>query len=68
MERGNVAEATEVFRRAYATDNGNSDQIRDNLRLALARLDAPVYEEFNQDVNFELVYQASDTIDPLEPL
>ena len=68
MEQGNVAEATEVFRRAYATDNGNSDQIRDNLRLALARLDAPVYEEFNQDVNFELVYQASGAIDPLEPL
>lgn len=65
MERGNVAEATEVFRRAYATDNGNSDQIRDNLRLALARLDAPVYEEFNEDINFELVYQGSDSIEPL---
>lgn len=65
MERGNVAEATEVFRRAYATDNGNSDQIRDNLRLALSRLNAPVYEEFNEDINFELVYQGSDTSEPL---
>ena len=38
MEQGNVAEASEVFRRAYAADNGNSDEIRDNLRLALANL------------------------------
>ena len=68
MEVGNVAEATEVFRRAYATDSGNSDEIRNNLRLALARLNAPVYEEVNEDVNFELVYQVSGTIDPLEPL
>jgi Flp pilus assembly protein TadD len=68
MEQGNVAEATEVFRRAYATDNGNSDQIRDNLRLALARLDAPVYEDTNSDVNFELVYQTTGPADPSEPL
>ncbi len=68
MEVGNVAEATEVFRRAYATDSGNSDEIRNNLRLALARLNAPVYEEVNEDINFELVYQGSETIDPLEPL
>ena len=38
MERGQVAEASEVFRRAFAADNGNSDEIRDNLRLALANL------------------------------
>lgn len=38
MERGKTAEAAQVFRRAFATDNGNSDEIRDNLRLALAKL------------------------------
>lgn len=37
MERGKVAEAAQVFRRAYALDNGESDAIRDNLRLALAK-------------------------------
>lgn len=40
MERGQVAEASEVFRRAFAADNGNSDEIRDNLRLSLASLNA----------------------------
>lgn len=41
MEKGQTGEASEVFRRAYAADNGNSDQIRDNLRLALANLANP---------------------------
>ncbi len=68
MEQGNVAEATEVFRRAYATDNGNSDQIRDNLRLALARLDSSGYETVNEDINFELVRRGSDETVSIEPL
>lgn len=37
MERGDLAEARAVFRKAYALDNGESDSIRDNLRLALAK-------------------------------
>ena len=37
MERGEVDEASRVFRHAYALDNGASDDIRDNLRLALSR-------------------------------
>ncbi len=37
MERGEIAEATGVFRKAYGLDNGQSDSIRDNLRLALAK-------------------------------
>ena len=68
MERGDVAEATEVFRRAYATDNGNSDQIRDNLRLALARLESSSYQEINEDINFELVVRGSDDTGSIEPL
>ena len=55
MERGQVSEAAEVFRRAYATDNGNSDQIRDNLRLALALLDNPAYVATNENETFQLV-------------
>ncbi|WP_458789880.1 tetratricopeptide repeat protein [Yoonia sp. MH D7] len=51
MERGEFAEAAEVFRRAYATDNGNSDQIRQNLRISLAQIEDPFYDpEQNNDV------------------
>lgn len=38
MERGQIAQAAAVFERAFAADNGNSDEIRDNLRLALSNL------------------------------
>jgi Flp pilus assembly protein TadD len=55
MERGKIAEASEVFRRAYAADNGNSDEIRDNLRLSLAMLennDNTVIQDYQ---NFNLI-------------
>ncbi|MGP6086417.1 tetratricopeptide repeat protein [Antarctobacter jejuensis] len=45
IELGEYSEASQVFRRAYALDNGESDSIRDNLRLALAKLENPVYDE-----------------------
>lgn len=41
MEQQEYGEASEVFRRAYAADSGNSDTIRDNLRLALERMEDP---------------------------
>ena len=41
MERGETAEAVQIFRKAYALDNGESDSIRDNLRIALAKLENP---------------------------
>ena len=44
MEKGDYAEASQVFRRAFATDNGNSDQIRENLRIALAKINDPSYD------------------------
>lgn len=43
IEKGELAEAVEIFRKAYALDNGESDAIRDNLRLALAKLENSVY-------------------------
>ncbi len=55
MERGEVAEASEVFRRAFAADNGNSDEIRENLRLALANLENPGNSEIQQNQNFNLI-------------
>lgn len=37
MERGEIAEAILIFRKAFALDDGESTLIRDNLRLALAK-------------------------------
>ncbi len=54
MEKGNIAEAAQVFRNAFATDNGNSDQIRENLRLALAQMADPNYDPI-QNKNVKLV-------------
>ncbi len=42
VELGEYPEAANVFRRAYALDDGESDAIRDNLRLALAKMENPV--------------------------
>jgi Flp pilus assembly protein TadD len=55
MEQGKYGEAAEIFRRAFATDNGNSEQIRQNLRLALAKREDPFYVSPNEDETFQLV-------------
>ena len=55
MEQGRHGEASEVFRRAYAADSGNSDTIRDNLRLALARFEDPAYTGVNEAEEVQLV-------------
>ncbi|KQB95847.1 hypothetical protein AL073_14325 [Loktanella sp. 1ANDIMAR09] len=69
MERGNVSEASEVFRRAFAADNGNSDEIRDNLRLALAKLENPINTEEQEYQNFNLIRRgAGDFVLMSEPL
>ena len=47
MERGVYGEAAEVFRRAFATDNGNSEQIRANLARALAKRDGSLTDELD---------------------
>lgn len=58
MEMGKIAEASEAFRRAYAADNGNSDKIRDNLRLALAKSENSYYDE-TQEQDYKLVRRGS---------
>jgi len=51
MEQGKISEAAQVFRRAFATDNGNSEQIKENLRISLAQISDPTYDRSqNQDV------------------
>ncbi|MEQ9240343.1 tetratricopeptide repeat protein [Roseovarius indicus] len=54
MEKGEIAEAEQVFRRAYAFDNGQSDSIRDNLRLALEKSDNTDYAVENEQ-DYKLV-------------
>jgi Flp pilus assembly protein TadD len=55
MERDQIGEASEAFRRAFAADNGNSDEIRDNLRLALAKLEDPSDTQDQENQNFSLI-------------
>lgn len=54
MERGEYGEASRVFRTAFALDSGQTDSIRENLRLALAKLEKPTYDEPNAE-EFALV-------------
>ena len=54
MERGETGEARRLFQRAFALDSGNSDSIRENLRLAIARTEKRVYDP-TPEANFSLV-------------
>ena len=45
MEQGKFGEARAMFQKAYALDSGTSDEIRDNLRLAIARSEKTVYDD-----------------------
>lgn len=55
MEKGETAEAIAFFRKAYAQDSGASDEIRDNLRLALAKFEKTAYPAANKQSEFALV-------------
>ena len=54
MEQGKYAEAEQVLRRAYALDDGESDPIRENLRLALAKMENSA-NTAGQNQDYELV-------------
>ncbi|MFY0596566.1 MAG: tetratricopeptide repeat protein [Cognatishimia sp.] len=55
MERGKFAEAVQSLKKAFALDNGESDAIRDNLRLALAKLENPAYDDPQLEQKYKLV-------------
>ena len=59
MERGKVGEARVVFQQAFALDSGQTDSIRENLKLAIAESEANVYDEGQeeQEGGFRLVRQ-----------
>jgi Flp pilus assembly protein TadD len=54
MELGETGEAMRVFRVAFALDGANTPMIRDNLRLALAKMENPAYTSMDNH-NFDLV-------------
>jgi len=54
METGRIAEARRVFRTAFALDSGATEQIRQNLRLAIAKSEKSAYTGENKN-NFKLV-------------
>ncbi|MDF1717314.1 MAG: tetratricopeptide repeat protein [Antarcticimicrobium sp.] len=58
MERGKLTEAGAIFRKAYALDDGESDAIRDNLRLALAKSENPA-NNGEQNQEYKLVRRGS---------
>jgi Flp pilus assembly protein TadD len=59
LEQGETSEAVQMFKRAYALDNGESDAIRDNLRLAIEKLENSAYPEDNEDQEYKLVRRGS---------
>ena len=58
LERGELGEAEQVFKRAYALDDGESDSIRDNLRLVLAKSENSDYAE-TQEQDYKLIRRGS---------
>ena len=59
MEQGNFGEARVFFQRAFAQDSGQTDSIRENLKLAIAQSEASVYDGVpeQQEGGFRLVRQ-----------
>ncbi|MGX0974836.1 Flp pilus assembly protein TadD [Roseovarius sp. MBR-51] len=58
VEQGKYPEAEQILRRAYALDNGESDAIRDNLRLALAKTENSDYG-VEEEQDYKLVRRGS---------
>lgn len=55
MEQGKPAEARLIFQQAFAQDSGETDSIRENLRLAIAQSEANVIQDPQEEPNFSLV-------------
>ena len=55
MEMGKAGEARVVFQQAFALDSGQSDSIRENLRLAIAESESSVYVPPEEKPEFSLV-------------
>ncbi len=64
METGRYGEAARVFQLAFALDSGQSAEIRENLRLALAKLENPAYSS-EAEGNYRLVRRGNGVYDLL---
>ncbi|QBY01192.1 tetratricopeptide repeat protein [Rhodophyticola sp. CCM32] len=54
MEQGEYGEARQVFQHAFALDSGQTDSIRENLRLAIARMENSGYIPDNNENRYDL--------------
>jgi Flp pilus assembly protein TadD len=59
MENGQTGEARSIFQQAFALDSGETDSIRENLMLAIARSESSVYDPLQEEQKgeFRLVRQ-----------
>jgi tetratricopeptide (TPR) repeat protein len=59
IEQDNYGEARVMFQRAFALDSGETDSIRENLMLAIAKTEATVYDPTQEEEKggFRLVRQ-----------
>lgn len=59
MEKDNYGEARAMFQKAFALDSGETDSIRENLKLAIAKSEATVYDPAQEEEKggFRLVRQ-----------
>lgn len=54
-ERHNYGEARIFFQQAFAQDSGQTDSIRENLKLAIALSESSVYDQAQEQSGFRLV-------------
>lgn len=55
METGRIGEARATFQQAFALDSGQTDSIRENLRLAIAETEGALYDAPEEKPGFKLV-------------
>lgn len=68
MERGQAGEARRIFQQAFAQDSGETDSIRENLRLAIARTENPGYTGAEEPSGYRLLRRGEEAADTLSTL
>ncbi len=68
MERGQYGEARVLFQQAFGADSGQTDSIRENLKLAIAKTEDAVYVGDEETPRFTLVRRGHSTYELLSTL